>query len=72
MDALIAIAMLCQTTASGVNRNLTDTHDFQLTCQKEYIDCYYGKLTARNVTSPQRLLKDCVIDRKVDLGVLKK
>jgi hypothetical protein len=43
MDTIIAIAMLCQTTSSGVSRPLTTTHNFQLECQKYYVDCYFNK-----------------------------
>jgi hypothetical protein len=63
MDALVAIALLCQTTASGVGRNLTDTYNFQLECQKQYAKCYFGKDTGV-LTNAQKLLYECVLEKK--------
>lgn len=66
MDAIIAIAMLCQTTASGYGRSLTETHQFQLKCQQDYIECYFGKTAIRDVkqSEAQQYLYECVLERK--------
>lgn len=74
MDALVAIAMLCQVGAGNYNLSYADSR--QLRCQKELIQCYSKKLETTEITPKSssedealRLwkgpLKDCVLARKV-------
>ena len=61
MEALIAIAMLCQISGHAVPKQI-DAH--QQACQKNLIVCYEKK---KNGAGDAWLgaLKDCVLERKV-------
>lgn len=69
MDALIAIAALCQVSAGC--RSMKDVDSYQLACQKELIECYEKKLPTvfnEKPLDPVQWwgpLKDCVKERKV-------
>jgi hypothetical protein len=71
MDAIIAIAALCQTTASGYSRHLTETHQFQLDCQQEYVECYFGKSKGDfSALSANKFLFECIKERSVKASSL--
>lgn len=66
MEALYAIALLCQVASCGL---FCDVDEYQLKCQKSYIQCYEKKLNKEAPPSDQDpkvwfgRLKDCVKER---------
>lgn len=69
MDVIMAIAMLCQVNAGF--RVMKSVDQYQLSCQKYYIDCYYGKerksaeLFQTPVPEPKKFLFECISERSV-------
>lgn len=68
MDVIMAIAMLCQVNAGF--RILKTVDQYQLECQKYYIDCYYGKEKVFSSSSkadpqPNKFLYECISERKI-------
>ena len=64
MEALLAIAMLCQIHAGGFH-SLKEVDQYQSRCQKSYIACYESKMPAPPA-DPSKwvgILKDCVKER---------
>lgn len=65
---LVAIALLCQVIgASGYSTERIKISDEQLSCQKEYIECWNKKRKAQiKVGKPydgEQFLAECVLER---------
>lgn len=69
MEALLALAMLCQVSVGSPFTTLKKVDQYQLKCQQEYIACYEKKLAeAPEPTNPNAWigkLKSCVAERKI-------
>lgn len=71
MEALYAIALLCQVFSGSPFNSLKENDKYQLRCQQEYIQCYEEKLAT--LPDPQSQdpkvwfgrLKACVSERKL-------
>lgn len=62
MELLIAIATLCQIPSAP--RITQNSSDWQLQCQKEYIQCYRKKSDNVIVRDAEKLVADCVLEKK--------
>lgn len=69
MEALLAIAMLCQVSAQSVLGGLDGVDRHQLSCQQKYIKCYEEKLSKEDKAGQidpkvwYGKLKSCVLER---------
>lgn len=66
MDLILAIAALCQVDAGF--HLLKEVDQYQLKCQKEYVECYYGKTKSLSENEikieGKKYLYECVMERK--------
>ena len=67
MELILAIAALCQVDAGP--HLLREVDKYQLTCQKKYIECYYGKTKSMSEDElkieGKKFLYECVTERMI-------
>jgi hypothetical protein len=68
MEALYAIALLCQVFSTSPFNSMKEVDKYQHSCQKGYIECYESKIGTPPSSDPlvwQGKLKQCVQERQV-------